>query len=158
ASFDGLRKAVERYQQALAKTDKDVTGAYAQEDVTRAYAQLDEARHDALKREFDSEGRRDIVTVTCLMTTIRGAPLRFFLPDDHFHLSLSILDWKNLSSEQVGAFELLLDAVLLGIRELGPDGSNLRALLVECACQSLLDFVVLSQYKRLKLPELSMQT
>lgn len=144
ASFDGVRKAIERYQQALAGTD---------EDIASAYAQLDETRHEALKREFDSEGRRDIVTVTSLMTTVHGAPLRFFLPDDHFHLSLSMQHWRFLSGEQVGAFELLLDTVLIGIREMGPDGSNLRTLLAQCACQPLLDFVVLSQYQRLQLPE-----
>jgi hypothetical protein len=147
ASFDGVRKAVEPYQRAVAGTDEDIKKS--------AYMQLDDARHEALKREFDSEGRRDIVTVTCLMTTVHGAPLRFFLPDDHFHLSLSMLHWKKLSGEQVAAFELLLDTVLLGIKEMGPDGSNLRTLLAQCACQPLLDFVVFSQYKRLELPELS---
>src|SRR5262249_33624561 len=126
ASFDGLRKAVEGYQQTLTRTD---------EDVKSAYVQLDQARHEALKREFDNEGRRDIVTVPCLMTTVHGAPLRFFLPDDHFHLSLSMQHWRYLSGVQVGAFELLLETVLLGIREMGPDGSNPRTLLAQCACQ-----------------------
>ncbi len=62
--------------------------------------------------------------------------------------------WRYLSGEPVGAFELLLlDTVLLGIREMGPNGPNLRTLLAQCACQPLLDFVVLSQYQRLQLPE-----
>jgi hypothetical protein len=89
----------------------------------------------------------------CRHTTVHGSLLRFFLPDEHFHLSLSMQHWRYLSDEQVGAFEMLLETVLLGVREMGSDGSNRRTLLAQCACQPLLDFVVISQYQRLGLPE-----
>lgn len=144
-SFALLRNAIDHYQLTLT--------AGLEDDIAAAYVRVDEARHEAFKREFDSEARREIVTVTCLMTTIQGTALRHFLPDDHFHLSLSLEPRRYLSPQQTITFELLLDAVLLGIRELGADGSTSRTLLAACACQPLLDFVVLSQCQRLNLVE-----
>jgi hypothetical protein len=149
ASLAGLRKAIGGYQQALAAGQESL--------IADAYAEVDKARQNSLKQEFDGEGKRDLLTVTCLMTAICGKPLRHFLPDDHFHLSLAVQHRRYLSADQTKAFELLLDAVLLGIRDLGTESSTGRSLLASCAMQPLLDFTVLSQCKRLSLEEKNKQ-
>jgi hypothetical protein len=142
-SFAPLRRELEQYQRVVSGGDE---GA-----ITEAYRRVDDARLDALKAEFDGEARRDIVTVTALLTAIRGQSLRHFLPDDHFRLSLALQHCRYMDTDQMRAFELLLDAVLLGFMDLGVDGSTRRTLLASCACQPLLDFVVLSQCQRLRL-------
>jgi hypothetical protein len=145
ASFTGLRKAIDSYQRALAVGEEA--------GIAAGYAEVDKARHESLKQEFDGEGKRTLITVTCLMAAIRGMPLRYFLPDDHFQLSLAMQHRRYLSAEQTSAFDLLLDAVLLGIKDLGVDGSIRRALLASCTMQPLLDFTVFGQCQRLNLEE-----
>jgi hypothetical protein len=149
-SFADLRKAIHHYQFTLAQ------GVEAR--IADAYTEVDKARHQSLTREFDGEENRDIITVTCLLTLINGTPLRHFLPDDHFTLSLTMQHRRYLSAEQTSAFELLLDAVLLGIKDMGLDGSRQRTLIASCAMQPLLDFTVLSQCQRLGLPEQPKET
>jgi hypothetical protein len=144
-SFAELRRGIEDYQTALVRG--------VDEDIHNAYLRLDAAREAALKQEFDNADRREIVTVTCLMTTVGAAWQRYFLPDDHFHLSLAMQHWQWLTVDQVRAFQMLLDTVLLAIQDLATDGRQERTLLASCACQPLLDFVVMSQCARLNIPE-----
>ncbi len=145
SSFAGLRRAIEDYQAALVGGVDD--------DVHNAYTRLDAARESALRAEFDNADRRELVTMTCLMTTVGAAWQRHFLPDDHFHLSLAMQHWQWLTTDQVRAFQTLLNTVLLAVRDLGADGRLERTLLASCACQPLLDFVVMSQSARLGIPE-----
>lgn len=144
-SFAGLRAGIERYQAAL------VGGS--DEDVRKAYVDLDQARQAGLKREFDNSEARQIVSVTCLVTTVGGKWQRYFLPDDRFRLSLAMQHPEHLSGDQARAFQVMLDAVLLAVRDLGADSSVHRTLLASCACQPLLDFVLMSQSSRLGIPE-----
>lgn len=144
-SFADLRKSIESYQSALVSGND--------EDIRNAYVKLDEARQAGLKTEFDNAEARQIVTVTCLITTVGGKWQRYFLPDDRFRLSLAMQHAEHLTGDQTRAFQVMLDAVLLAIRDLGADSSVHRAFLASCACQPLLDFVMMSQSTRLGIPE-----
>jgi hypothetical protein len=145
-SFTRLRRAVEDYQTAVA--------GGANDDIFEAYSRLDAERLTALKREFDNAAEsRPLMTVTCLLADVGPVWQRYFLPDDCFRLSLAMQHFDHLTSEQATAFGIMLDSVLLATRDLGSDGSVHRALLAACACQPLLDFVILSQFARLQIPE-----